>query len=289
MTIPRLNGFIRELAAGKAAMASFCPPTIEGAIAFSTTQYDGVVIETEHQIWDGGALRDTLQYLMNRRLIVHSGSIAPGVTPIVRIPANGAEMNQWMAKQALDLGAYGIIWPHVSTVAQAYSAVAACRYPKLKGKPLYEPFGQRGDGPTGAVRYWGLTQQEYYQRADVWPLNPDGELLIMLMIEDVEGIGNLRDILSNVPGIGAILIGEGDLSQELGLPRQYDHPEVLDAMRQIVSICHEFKVTVGHPHVEMSNVQRVYDEGYRFLISAPSRTFPTLEKAREIALRPGKF
>ena len=83
-------------------------------------------------------------------------------------------MAQWQAKQALDIGCYGIVFPHISTVEEAYNAVAACRYPRLKTAPHYEPAGIRGDGPTGAVRYWGLTQQEYYQKADVWPLDPQG-------------------------------------------------------------------------------------------------------------------
>src|SRR5690606_12215034 len=115
---------------------------------------------------------------------------------------------------------------HVSTVAEAYSAVAACRYPRLRDKPLYEPAGVRGDGPAAAMRYWGVSQQDYYRKADVWPLAPDGEILVILMIEDTAGMSNLRDMLKEVPGIGAILIGEGDLSQELGIPRQYDHPEL---------------------------------------------------------------
>ena len=91
---------------------------------------------------------------------------------MVRIPPNGGEYNQWLAKQALDLGVYGVLWPHISTVDQARNAVAACRYPRLPTAPLYEPAGIRGDGPTTAVRYWGLTQQEYYGKADVWPLAP---------------------------------------------------------------------------------------------------------------------
>jgi tripartite-type tricarboxylate transporter receptor subunit TctC len=66
---------------------------------------------------------------------------------MARIPANGVEMNQFLAKQALDLGCYGIMWPHISTVEEAYNAVAACRYARLKDKPLYEPQGIRGDGP----------------------------------------------------------------------------------------------------------------------------------------------
>jgi hypothetical protein len=142
----------------------------------------------------------------------------------VRVPANGVEMNQAYAKQALDRGVYGVIWPHINDVAQAYNAVSSCRYGRPKNAPLYEPRGVRGDGPATAARYWGLSQAEYYAKADVWPLAPQGEILVGLMIESVKGVENLDEILKEVPGVGFVLIGEGDLSQEMGFPRQYDHP-----------------------------------------------------------------
>ena len=142
--LPRLNGVIRALEQGKPTFTAFSPAEINSALAMSTSKYDGVVFEMEHNFWDGRALRDCFQYMLNRRQIVDSGSLAPGVTPMVRIPPNGAEKNQWLAKQALDLGAYGIVWPHISTVEEAYNAVAACRYPRLKSAPLYEPAGIRG-------------------------------------------------------------------------------------------------------------------------------------------------
>ena len=281
----RLNAVIRALEAGKPAFATFAPANAEAAIGLQGTKYDGVVFETEHNVWDGTNVRHALQYLMNRGEIAKSGSIAPPVAPIVRIPPNGAEMNQHFSKQALDLGAYGIVWPHVSTVEQAYNAVSCCRYPTMKSNPLHEPFGQRGDGPTSAVRYWGMSQQEYYKKADVWPLNPEGEIFCMLMIEDLEGMHNLREILTKVKGIGAILIGEGDLSQELGYPRQYEHPVVLEHMAEIVKIAKENNVVVGHPHVDAKNVERVLSEGYRFLMPSAERTFVGLNKGRELAGR----
>lgn len=285
MALPRLNGIIRALESGQHAFTTFLPPDVEAAIAVQASKYDGVVFEGEHNAWDIRVLRDCLQYLLNRAQIAKAGSVAPAVTPTVRIPPNGNEMNQFFAKQALDLGYYGIIWPHVSTVEEAYNAVAACRYPRLKNKPLYEPAGIRGDGPAQAARYWGVTQQEYYERADVWPLNPQGEIFVILMIEDTAGIANLDDMLKNVPGIGAILIGEGDLSQELGLPRQYEHKTVLDAMAQIVATCKKHNVVVGHPHVEAGNAERIIREGYRYLMCSAPRSFATLEKARGLAGR----
>jgi 4-hydroxy-2-oxoheptanedioate aldolase len=283
--IPRLNGIIRALESGKPAFTSFASPDPMTALAFAGTKYDGVVYEMEHNPYDIMGLRDALQYMLNRSQIAKSGSVAPNVTPIVRIPPNGNEYNQFLAKQVLDAGAYGVVWPHISNAKEAYNAVAACRYPRPKGSENYEPEGIRGDGPGKAVRYWGIGQQEYYDRADVWPLDKKGEILVILMCEDVKGVDNLDDILKSVPGIGCILIGEGDLSQNLGYPRQYDHPVVRDAMAQIVGTCKKYNVAVGHPHVNAKNVERVLEEGYRFLMCAPVPTYPALEKGLELSGR----
>jgi 4-hydroxy-2-oxoheptanedioate aldolase len=281
----RLNGMIRALESGQHCFSLFAPCEPQVAIELQQAKYDGVVFEGEHQGWDPRGLRDSLQYLLNRAQILKQGSAAPAITPLARIPANGVEKNQFLAKQALDIGCYGVVFPHISSVEEAYNAVSACRYARLKDKPLYEPQGIRGDGPMQATRYWGLTQQEYYQVADVWPLAPQGEILVVLQIEDTHGIKNLRDILKNVPGIGAILIGEGDLSQELGYPRQTEHPVVLEAMAEVVAVCKEMNVVVGHPHVEISNAERVISEGYRFLMCGAPRSFNTLNKTRELVGR----
>src|SRR2546430_6245019 len=235
--ISRLNGVIKALESGKHAFTSFCQADPETAIAMATSKYDGVVYEMEHNPWDIRALRDSLQYMLNRGQIAKSASVTAAVTPMVRIPPNGNEKAQFHAKQALDLGAYGIVWPHISSVEEAYNAVAACRYPRLKSAPLYEPAGIRGDGPTAAVRYWGLSQQDYYARADVWPLNSKGEVFVILMMEDTRGIEALPEILQKVPGIGAILIGEGVLSQELGYPPDYENPVGLSLLGRLVAAC----------------------------------------------------
>src|ERR1700739_4662660 len=216
--LPRLNPVVGALEKGRHALTTFTPADVEAAIALATAKYDAVVYEMEHNAYDIRAFRDCLQYMLNRRQIAQAGSRAPAVAPFARIPPNGGEKAQFHAKQVLDLGAYGIIWPHISSVDEAYNAVAACRYPRLKSAAMYEPAGIRGDGPTAAVRYWGLTQQEYYDRADVWPLNPKGEIFVILMMEDTRGIESLDDILKKVPGIAAILIGEGAFTQERVYP-----------------------------------------------------------------------
>jgi 4-hydroxy-2-oxoheptanedioate aldolase len=281
----RLNGVIRALEQGQHALTCFSPAETDSALAMSTSKFDGCVFEMEHQPWDGKALRDSLQYMLNRAQIAKAGSIVPAVTPMVRVPVNGIEMAQWHAKQALDMGCYGIVFPHISTVEEAANAVGACRYPRLKSAPNYEPAGIRGDGPAAAARYWGVSQQEYYQKADVWPLNPQGEIFVILQMEDTRGIENLDAILTKVKGIGAILIGEGDLGQELGFPRQYDHPELSKWMARVVETCKKHNVVVGHPHVESGNAERIIKEGYRFLMCAPTRSYGHLDATRKLTGR----
>lgn len=281
----RLNKVIGALEKGERSFATFAPASMESALWVSSAGYDGVIYEMEHRPWDPTLLRDTMQYMLDRKQIVADASLTPQVAPIVRIPANGGEMNQWLAKQALDMGVFGVVWPHVSTAEQAYNAVSACRYPRLKSAPRYEPAGVRGDSPTTAARFWGMSNKEYYKRADVWPLAPEGEILVILMIEDLEGLNNLEEILGKVPGIGAVLVGEGDLSQELGCPREYDHPDLAKAMGEIVRICKEHKVPVGHPHVGPKNVEQVINKGFDLLLASPVRTFEALEKGKKLSGR----
>ncbi len=173
--IPRLNGAIRALEVRQARLRHLLPRRDrQRARPSAPRRTTAVVFEMEHNPYDIKALRDCMQYMLNRKQIATAGSIAPAVTPMVRIPPNGGENSQWIAKQVLDIGVYGVVWPHVSTVEDARNAVVACRYPRPREAPHYDPPGQRGDAPTAAARYWGLTAQDYYKRADVWPLNPDG-------------------------------------------------------------------------------------------------------------------
>ena len=283
--IPRLNGAIRALESGKPAFATFAPPEIGSAVSVGAAAYDAVVFEMEHNPYDITMLRHCLQYMLNRKQIAASGSLAPAVTPMVRIPPNGGENSQWMAKQVLDVGVYGIVWPHVSTVDDARNAVAACRYPRPEGAPHFHPAGQRGDAPTAAARYWGLTNQEYYKRADVWPLAPDGEILVAIMCEEKRAIANLPKMLEQVPGIGVVLVGEGDLSQDLGHPRQYEHPTVASAIAEVVAICKQYNVPCGHPHVDTKNVETVLAQGFRWLMPAPVATYAALDQGRRLAGR----
>ncbi|MCU1657179.1 MAG: Aldolase [Pseudonocardiales bacterium] len=276
-TPAHLNGAIAKLAAGEPVFASFSPADAGNAQAFAAGPYDAVVFEMEHNPFSTRELRDSLQYLLDRAQIVQRGDVSPAVTPFVRVPANGSEMNQWLAKQVLDAGVYGVIFPHVSTVDEARNAVGACRYPRPASAERYDPPGLRGDGPFGAARYWGVDVAEYYRRADTWPLAPEGDVLAIIMCEEVKAIRNLPKMLQEVPGVGVVLIGEGDLSQDLGHPRDYDNPEVEAAIADVVAICADAGVPAGIPHVTPGNVTKRLEQGFRWLMPNPTRSNQAVE------------
>jgi len=98
------------------------------------------------------------------------------------------------------------------------------------------------------------------------------------MCEEVRAVKNLPKILDEVPGIGVVLVGEGDLSQDMGHPRQYDHPAVASKIDEIVAICKQYNVTCGHPHVDSGNVEAILKKGFRWLMPAPTQSFAALEK-----------
>src|SRR5215467_12579961 len=90
-------------------------------------------VSMEHEGFSFTTLRTSLQVLLNRKRIAEKGNLQPDVVPLVRIPPNARERNQWVIKQALDTGVYGLVLPHLSTVEDAQAAVAAARYPQVPG------------------------------------------------------------------------------------------------------------------------------------------------------------
>jgi 4-hydroxy-2-oxoheptanedioate aldolase len=232
----RLNKVIEKLEAGEVVVSSSTVPnaSFEVAQEYGDSDFDMVVFEMEHHGFDFIGLRNSLHWLLNRRRLAEDG-LAPSVVPITRIPPNARETSQWIIKQALDVGVYGFIAPQIETPEQALAVVNAARYPARRGSTLGG--GQRGWWPMAAARYWGLSAQEYGERADVWPLNPDGELLIVGIVESRLGVDNIERILDATNGIGVIWPGPGDLASDLGLIGQTTHPEVQDRLQHVLDVC----------------------------------------------------
>lgn len=278
----RLNKIIGLLEAGQPA---FAPSVVaNGAYdeiaAIGESPYDFVIIDMEHLDFDFPTLRHSLQYLPSRGRIARSGSIGPDVVPLVRVPPNAGEMNQWVIKQTLDTGAYGIVIPHLSTVDQARAAVAAVRYPREKGDES-AGHGMRGWYPRHCSRYWGLSIREYYEVAELWPVSPSGEIFLMPIVEDREGVRNLPRILKEVKGISAIWAGAGDLSVDLGHAGNPAHPEVEAGVQAILAACLENGVPCC-TIVDAASVERRLEQGFRLIVANTPRTHEALERGRAL-------
>ena len=177
---------------------------------------DFVYADLEHNPLDFPALHMFLLGMTDRAMVLRKGNLQPNVALFARFPPEANE-SQWVVKQALDIGLHGVIFNGVDTPEQALFAVRTMRYPQMRDAKYHEPNGIRGSGPGNATWIWGLSAEEYERHADLWPLNPDGDLLATMMIESVEGLKNLDNIAA-VPGVGALFPGAGsDLSHSLGV------------------------------------------------------------------------
>ncbi len=213
-----LNPVIAKLAAGKTVYGLINAGDLSLVNARETARapVDFVYADMEHNPLDFPGLAIFLLGLTDKAAIVSKGNLQPNVALFARFPPEADESN-WVVKQALDIGLMGVIFNGVDTKEQAVSAVRSMRYPPLKGETRREPVGIRGYGTGGATWAWGVNAAEYERRADVWPLNPDGDLLAIVMIESVEGMKNLNEIAA-VPGVGALFLGAGsDLSRSMGV------------------------------------------------------------------------
>jgi 4-hydroxy-2-oxoheptanedioate aldolase len=280
----RLNPVIARLERGEPAFGCFIQGgSVPDATWGAGSPYDFVVVEMEHGPFNVSDLRLTLQFMLNRREIAERATIAPRVAPLVRVPVNGREQAQWVAKQVLDQGVYGIVFPMINTPEDAVAALRACRYAQAQGAPDREPAGQRGHSPAGASRYWGLSILEYTDKADVWPLDPQGEVLLAMQCEHIEAVENLPRILDavdNKPGV--ILISEKDLSVSMGYRSLYT-PEVAQAVHHAASVCRERGVPFGSPQVTSENVAQRLEDGFRFLMPLDPRNLETVRRGRDLA------
>lgn len=260
---PRLNKVIQMFEKREPAFGIFSGDrSYKNLSALADSELDFIFIDMEHSPYDIHMLQSCLLSMISRQEILEKGNLQPNCVPIVRIPANGAEKKEFMVKQALDVGAYGIMFPHVDSPEQARDAVNSCRFPQEKGASDYYQKGYRGAGNMDCARYWGISYPEYIDKADTWPLDPNGELLAVIQIESPEAIEQIDDILE-VPGIGAIFIGPFDLTFSMGYPKDYaaPNPPVEKEIQKVLNACTAKNIPCGII-ATAENVEQRIREGF---------------------------
>lgn len=167
--------------------------------------YDFVVIDTEHV----GINPETLENAVR-------AAECAGITPLVRVADSASDS----ILRVLDSGAQGVVVPHVRNRADAERVIESSRY---------HPHGMRGISGGRTTGFGSIDLPTYFARANA-------ELMVVLMIEDREGVDAIDAIVS-VPGVDLVLEGAVDLSQSYGVPGQPEHPAVQAAIRRVAASC----------------------------------------------------
>jgi 4-hydroxy-2-oxoheptanedioate aldolase len=229
------------------------------------TYADYISYDMEHAPFDVKGLSDYMRGLVAGGP-TKSGHRTPAV--IVNVPVNGIDeaavrANAWMFQQVLATGVHGIMLTHADTPGAIRAFVEAARLPIHKqglDKGINE--GRRGaHGTPTAAQIWGVSNEEYLDKADVWPLNPNGELLLGVKLEDKYALANAEENLK-VPGIGFAEWGPGDMALSLGIrgPGAEKNPKMQAARAKVFAACKANKIFFLNS-MNASNVIDMIKEG----------------------------
>ena len=199
--------------------------------------YDFDLIDTEHGMYDV----DTAGELIR-------AASGVGLTPIVRVLQN----DPGLIMKAFDLGAEGVVVPHVVSKDDAERAVRAAKY---------HPEGERGSCPFIAAAGYSLYDWAVYQEA------ANRETMVIVLIEDREGVENIDEILS-VKGIDAVFLGPFDMSVGMGQRGDALHPDVQGNLDRVITACRMRNVPVMSAVLDAKDVAKWIDKGARLFVHA---------------------
>jgi 4-hydroxy-2-oxoheptanedioate aldolase len=197
-------------------------------------------------------------------------------TPELDVPTIHADI----ATQ-LNLGVSGLMLPTAESAEQVRKAIAAMRF-KSQG-------GTRPDNVGNAPAFWGLSEAEYKAKADVWPLNPNGELINWTIIESKEGLARVREIAA-VKGIGVLWPGAGTLrgvftSTNAAGERQFDEKGWEAAIQSVLAACKEFNVACGYP-ANANDIEMRMKQGFSvFVMGWGEGGFKAIDAGRKASNR----
>jgi 4-hydroxy-2-oxoheptanedioate aldolase len=226
----------RTLAEGRAALGYLVSmASVQMVQALARTGVDWLMIDMEHA---------PIGIESVAAMIAATGGTP--AAPLVRVPAARPEL----VKPVLDCGALGVVFPQIATRTEAEATVSAVRY---------APEGRRGYGPTYAALRWGLSNPEYLKAANDAVMN-------IVLIESLDGVDALDEILT-VPGLDVVAVARGDLSENLGVAGQLDHPRVREVVAKAEArILAHGAVTMGGIAFSADEARGMMARGYRFIV-----------------------
>lgn len=238
----RINKCIELLNQGQPIYATHTPElSYDAGWDLAGTWADLILVEFEHHAFDIVGLTKFMKGLKDGG---PTPSGHPTPTVAATLPANCISReevlyNAWQTRHVLCTGAHGVLHTHARDPEAVKAFVATARYPfQTLGRDRGIPEGLRGGGGQAqAAAIWGISPDEYVVRADPWPLNPDGEIMLGLKIEDRHCLAN-ADATAAVPGLAFAEWGPGDMGMSFGYADAHDPPypqELNDARNRVKS------------------------------------------------------
>jgi 2-keto-3-deoxy-L-rhamnonate aldolase RhmA len=203
--------------------------------------FDWVLIDLEHGAGSESTLMPILQALGKS-----------GTSPIVRVESNEGQR----IHRVLDMGAEGIMCPKITSPADALKVAKGLHYP---------PFGTRGVAKMVRATGFGRNFQSYYDTSL-------DNILGIAQIETVAVLDHL-DAVAETEGIDVLFIGPADLSMELGIFGQFEHPTFIDAVTRTIQAARKAGKAVGILFFNAEDYAKYYDLGIRFLACGSDATF----------------
>ena len=248
----KINHVKKALAEGKVQLGTgFAQLRSQDVVRIlAAAGFQWAFLDTEH----GGFDLETIQDLC--RIATYAG-----LSPIVRVP----DLQYALIARALDCGAEGIIFPRVESPELLAKAISWIKFP---------PVGVRGFGLTPLHvdhEKVGIPQMIEHINANT---------MVVLQIETKFAV-EIRDELLSVPGIDAVMVGPVDLSISLGVPGEFQHPLMVEAMEKIRDSCVAHGVAPGTQTRTLALAKFWKERGMRFL-GCSSETGMLFEKASEL-------
>lgn len=181
----------------------------------------------------------------------------------------------------LNMGVTGIMFVGVESAEEVKTGLDAMRF-KSKG-------GTRADNVGNAPAFWGMSEKDYKEKADLWPLNPNGELVNWTIVESKAGLEKVREIAA-VKGIGVLWPGAGTL-RGLFTTTQPDGTRKLDeaaweaSIQKVLAACKEFNVPCGYP-ASPNDIEMRMKQGFSvFVMNWGDAGFKAIEMGKKAAGR----
>jgi len=201
---------------------------------FQHAGFDFVFIEYEHTYFSLSDLSTTILSARDN-----------GLPVIAKTP----QIERMEVSKLLEAGVSGIQLPRTETVEQIETLISYMKFP---------PSGTRAIAPG-----WGNSDYRMVDDWQSWMDEQDEETTVVLHFETIKAYDNAEELVS-VPGVDMVYCGPGDTSVEFGRPGDFNHPDVIKPMENVLNLCKKYKIPFGTTPLDAISAGKWAQKGATF-------------------------